>query len=90
MKQKLVFKKHQEVVAKEKNLQSILLDAMNKVGIDAKHLEAIAPNVLFSVDGIMVKPQLENQGNSVNWNAMLSRIISVGQKVVLIPAVKAG
>ncbi len=76
MKQKLAFKQKLVTLQKEKTLKDVLSETLQERGIELSNLEKFANQIIFSVDGAMVRD--------------LASVIKAGQTVRLIPAVKAG
>ncbi len=75
MKQQML-KLQTVTIQEEKTLKDVLSETLQERGIELSNLENIANQVIFSVDGAMVRD--------------LASVIKTGQTVKLIPAVKAG
>jgi len=75
MKQQML-KLQTVTIQKEKTLKDVLAETLQEKGIELSNLEKIANQIIFSVDGAMVRS--------------LASVIKAGQVVKLIPAVKAG
>jgi len=76
MKQQLLRKQQVVPILKEKTLRDVLTETMDTLGIELSSFDIVSNHIIFSVDGVMVRN--------------LDAVLSVGQEVKLIPAMKAG